>query len=313
MSNELATVEPEVEHRPPMTLFGTNNPEAVVEQASSVATSLAKVIDERSLTANIAGKKHVQVEGWTLLGSMLGVFAEVEWTRPLENGWEARAVARTLNGNVVGAAEAMCTTSEYRWRRADDYAVRSMAQTRAVSKALRMPLGFIMHLAGYSATPAEELVDEQPEPSARGGSPGGPSSPSVAHRSAPAPDLRDQLLQAVKDHGMGADAFERLAVQVGVKEGQKASDDQLRKMIALIEAPASSEAPATPEPAVPSVAPGPSLEEVLEVTGGELIPPKPNTPEYGALKPQEKASARAYWATHKDEEPTLAEQLQVPA
>jgi hypothetical protein len=32
-----------------------------------------------------------------------------------------------------------------------------MAQTRATSKALRQPLGFVMTLAGYSATPAEEM------------------------------------------------------------------------------------------------------------------------------------------------------------
>jgi hypothetical protein len=162
MTSEVVTYDGEVvdEHRAPMTLFGTDDPQAVVERASTVATALAGVINERKLFSSINGKKHVQVEGWTLLGSMLGVFAEVEWSRPLDNGWEARAVARTLAGQVVGAAEAMCTTSEGRWGKADAYAVRSMAQTRAVSKALRLPLGFIMQLAGYSATPAEELNDE---------------------------------------------------------------------------------------------------------------------------------------------------------
>jgi hypothetical protein len=88
---------------------------------------------------------------------MLGVFPETEWTRQIEGGWEARVVAKTLNGQVVGAAEAMCTHSENTWRNRDEYALRSMAQTRAVSKALRLPLGFVMQLAGYEATPAEEM------------------------------------------------------------------------------------------------------------------------------------------------------------
>jgi hypothetical protein len=66
-------------------------------------------------------------------------------------------VAKTLSGQVVGAAEAMCTHSENTWRNRDEYALRSMAQTRAVSKALRLPLGFVMQLAGYEATPAEEM------------------------------------------------------------------------------------------------------------------------------------------------------------
>jgi hypothetical protein len=35
-----------------------------------------------------------------------------------------------------------------------------MAQTRATSKALRIPLGFIMALGGYETTPAEEVTEE---------------------------------------------------------------------------------------------------------------------------------------------------------
>ena len=133
----------------PITLFGTENPVEVVERASTIATALADVIKSRSLYKHIGQSDHVFVEGWTLLGSMLGVFAEVEWSRPSEDGWEARAVARTLAGRTVGAAESMCSRSESKWRNSDDYAIRSMAQTRAVSKALRLPLGFIMELAGY--------------------------------------------------------------------------------------------------------------------------------------------------------------------
>jgi hypothetical protein len=46
------------------------------------------------------------------------------------------------------------------------YAIRSMAQTRAISRALRAPLGQIIVLAGYEATPAEEMPadEEQPRP-----------------------------------------------------------------------------------------------------------------------------------------------------
>jgi hypothetical protein len=65
-----------------------------------------------------------------------------------------------LAGQVVGAAEAECLRSERTWKGRDDYALRSMAQTRAVSKALRGPLGFVVTLAGYEATPAEEMPAE---------------------------------------------------------------------------------------------------------------------------------------------------------
>ena len=93
---------------------------------------------------------------------MLGVSPHIVWSRPLEHhdGWEARAEARTVDGRMVGSAEAMVTRDERNWRTSDEYALRSMAQTRAMSKALRGPLGFVITLAGVSATPAEEMPPE---------------------------------------------------------------------------------------------------------------------------------------------------------
>lgn len=143
-------------------LFGDSSPTAVVERATEVANALSEVIEQKNLYTQIQRRKHVNVEGWTLLGSMLGVFPIVEWTRQTDDGWEARVVARTLSGADVGAAEAMCSRRESSWKNRDDYAIRSMAQTRAVSKALRHPLGFIMTLAGYEATPEAEISEVAP-------------------------------------------------------------------------------------------------------------------------------------------------------
>jgi hypothetical protein len=115
------------------------------------------VIREKKLIVRIRQNEHVLVEGWTLLGSMLGVFPVLVWTRKLDDGWEARVEARTRAGEVVGAAESECLRSEARWAKAEDYAIRSMAATRATSKALRQPLGFVMTMAGFDATPVEEM------------------------------------------------------------------------------------------------------------------------------------------------------------
>jgi hypothetical protein len=145
-----------------MNLFGERDPVVVVERATAVAESLADVIEKKQLFRQIGKKKHVYVEGWTLLGSMLGVFPVVEWTREMADGaWEARVVAVTRTGETVGAAEAMCSRAESSWKSRDDYAIRSMAQTRATSKALRLPLGFVMTLAGYESTPSEEIQAEE--------------------------------------------------------------------------------------------------------------------------------------------------------
>jgi hypothetical protein len=156
----------EIERKPdaaPPTLFGSNKPAEIVKVAGEQAEALKAIIEKNRLYADISGKKHVMVQGWTFLGSMVGVHPVTVWTRRLRqeedgvDGWEARVEARTRAGETVGAAEAMCCRDENRWEDADEYAMRSMAQTRATSKALRQPLDFIMQLAGFEATPAEEI------------------------------------------------------------------------------------------------------------------------------------------------------------
>lgn len=154
-------VLPAVREQQAVSLFGDASPVEVVARATEVADALAAVIENKGLYNQIGQRKHVNVEGWTLLGSMLGVFPIIEWTREVGDGWEARCVARTRNGDEIGAAEAMCSRKERTWKSRDDYAIRSMAQTRAVSKALRHPLGFVMTLAGYDPTPEAEMPGEE--------------------------------------------------------------------------------------------------------------------------------------------------------
>ena len=142
------------------TLFQTNDPVEVLDHARRMADALKGALDGGGMTMRIGRSEHVLIDGWQTLGSMLGVSPYVVWSRPLENGhgWEARAEARTVDGRVVGSGEAMVTRDERNWKRADEYAIRSMAQTRAMSKALRGPLGFVVTLAGRDATPAEEAA-----------------------------------------------------------------------------------------------------------------------------------------------------------
>lgn len=160
--DDAATTELTVAPAVPPTLFRTDDPVEVLSRASEVANALAPCIEQRKLYAVISGKKHVTIEGWTTLGAMLGVTPVCVWTRSLDDGsgWEARVEARTLDGRVIGAAEAQCTRAEKMWSRRDDYALRSMAQTRAASKSLGSVLRFVITLAGYSGTPAEEMPRE---------------------------------------------------------------------------------------------------------------------------------------------------------
>ena len=213
----------ELETRPAAPLF-TGDPGAVLVAARMIAEQLGAVIRDRHLAKRIGNRDYVLLEGWTLLGSMVGVFAEVEWTRPVldaggrQLGWEARAVARSVDGRAISAAEAMCARDEVTWRQRDEYALRSMAQTRAISKALRLPLGFIVELAGYNATPADEV----PAP----GFTSAPRAPSIG--------MRRQIDEAAKARGIGPEQLREIADEVGVRE--RASQTQLRQILTRVEA-----------------------------------------------------------------------------
>ena len=166
LDHETGELIPYTPPQPPATLFGTDDPLEVVARSARIADSLASVIRQQKLAVTISGREHVRVEGWTLLGTMLGVFPVCVWTRKTDDGWEARVEARTRDGSVVGAAESQCSRSEGTWKSRDDFALRSMAQTRATSKALRQPLGFVMGMAGFEATPAEEMPADPRPPAA---------------------------------------------------------------------------------------------------------------------------------------------------
>jgi hypothetical protein len=163
----------ELDLLPNADLFRGSDPAAVLASVTELARELKGTLAAGGMIKKIPSKRgvseHVTIDGWQTCGALVGVSPYVVWSRPLDGddtdsiGWEARAEARTVDGRVVGAAEAMVTRDEKNWVTSDDYAMRSMAQTRAMSKALRGPLGFVVALAGMSATPAEEMPADGPE------------------------------------------------------------------------------------------------------------------------------------------------------
>lgn len=142
-------------------IFQERDPQAVIKRYSAVASAVAEVIKQQHLYVEIGPRRHVFIEGWQTLGAPLGIFARVEWTKRLKDGdrwgYEARAVAHRVAGDIISSAEAECWSDEENWRDRADFQLRSMAQTRACAKALRLALGFVMVLAGFEATPAEEM------------------------------------------------------------------------------------------------------------------------------------------------------------
>jgi hypothetical protein len=202
------------------------------------------------------------------------------------------------------------------------------AETSAWGRAIAA-LGFEVKRGLASA---EEVRNKQPE-QGRGARASNPDAPAPVQRT---PEEAALLTKLLAVPSMSRARMSLLADAVGVEKGERANADQLRAMLERATQPGAGVPPApaadTPEDEVSvdsstatdraSVAspPGdtpdpaqPSMEDVLAVTGGEEIPPKPGTKAYGALEPHQKAAARAYWTKPPEEEQgTLAEALGAP-
>jgi hypothetical protein len=158
-----------------MELQKTNPSYELINKDSMLQLSneLSKLIKEKGLSSNIQGKQFVNVEGWQFAGASLGLMPIITDTKDLSNDstikYMATCEVRNINtGNVVATGIALCSNAEKTKRYFDEYAILSMAQTRAIGKAYRNLLAWLMKAAGFEATPAEEMdfaVEEPKKPS----------------------------------------------------------------------------------------------------------------------------------------------------
>lgn len=135
-----------------------------LKSTKDLATQLTKFIDDNKLSANIAGKKYVMVEGWQFAGSQLGLTAIPTDAENVSTDTEVKykasaEVFHVATGTLVSRGFAICSNKESKKKGFDEYAVASMAQTRAIGKAYRNNLSWLMKLAGFEGTPVEEISD----------------------------------------------------------------------------------------------------------------------------------------------------------
>lgn len=131
------------------------------QQIMNFATDLKKMVVENKLYTQIQGKNYINVEGWQIAGAFIGIVPVVEKVENLstdkEFKYRAEVSLRNKAGEVVGGGMAVCTNKEPGKTRFAEYAIASMAQTRAVGKAYRLSIGWLLKVAGYETTPAEEM------------------------------------------------------------------------------------------------------------------------------------------------------------
>ncbi len=132
------------------------------DETLDLAKDLAKFIKDNKLTTNVQGKEFVNVEGWQYAGSRLGIVPIVEHVINVSNDQEIKYQAKVTLFDIrhqvtVGAGFAVCSNKEAGKKFYQEFAIMSMAQTRAIGKAYRNILAWIIRAAGYEPTPAEEM------------------------------------------------------------------------------------------------------------------------------------------------------------
>ena len=183
-TNELVFVEQVSDQPATLPDYAILNPEipmsAKVKVATNVANTLAPLVREQGLSVKGLNKKkpeaeYVMVEGWEVLGTFLGItpitttIAEIKNDKNRIVGYRARATLylnpvvkndEIVGGTIIARAEAQANRDGYQ---KDLFAIESMAQTRALGKAYRMGLSWIMKMAGFEGTFAEDMPKFKPD------------------------------------------------------------------------------------------------------------------------------------------------------
>lgn len=137
-------------------------------------------------SSTIQGRKYVAVEGWQSIALAHGCAASSGDVVRLEDGSVSATgrVVRIDTGRLISSAEGYVGADETTWfggsvtdkwgktkilPKRPDYAIRAMAQTRAISRACRSAFAHVVVMmnVGLSTTPAEEVPDEGFERSPR--------------------------------------------------------------------------------------------------------------------------------------------------
>lgn len=103
------------------------------------------------------GKSYVPIEGWQFAAALMGYSTRVVSVNEIENGYMSMAEVIDQDGKVVGSGFGLVTKDEAKWTNSQKYELASFSQTRAVSRALRNCISWVIKAAGYKTTPAEEM------------------------------------------------------------------------------------------------------------------------------------------------------------
>jgi len=138
-----------------------DSPKDVLDDASVAAKALIDMVKKTKQSIKIGGGEHLRYEAWMTVARFYGCVPKTGEAEPIEInnvfGFKARATVVNRDGQEISGAEAYCMADEPNWKNKPLFQLASMAQTRAGGKALRNVFAWVAVLAGYQATPAEEM------------------------------------------------------------------------------------------------------------------------------------------------------------
>ena len=154
-----------------------DNPGALMTRATDVAGVCAEIV--KRTAQQIQGRKYVRVEGWQSIAAAYGCVASSTHVERIEGGFRAIGELRRADGTLVATAEGFVGEDEATWfggtvmkygketimPKRSDFAIRAMAQTRAISRVCRTAFAFVVVLidSNLSTTPAEEMQGVYPD------------------------------------------------------------------------------------------------------------------------------------------------------
>jgi hypothetical protein len=149
--------------------YESTTPAQLMQISQDVAAVCGETIRKTAIL--IKGRQFIQVEGWTTLAAVHGYTPTIQSVEKLETGFRAIAELRRISdGAFLSAAEGFVGVDELVWFGGVDaggrvwparheYAIRAMAQTRAISRVCRSAFAHVVVLidSQLSTTPAEEM------------------------------------------------------------------------------------------------------------------------------------------------------------
>lgn len=135
-----------------------------IKQGGEASILLKASMNRKTKKIFFNGKEYAEFHDLQVVANYFGHSIRTYEAQPIEIGgivgFKAHADLINKDGITIGGAEAFCLKDEPNWAKKPLFQLASMAQTRAAAKCITNVYRWVLDLAGYGTTPAEEMPSE---------------------------------------------------------------------------------------------------------------------------------------------------------